>query len=326
MLFVLIPGPVAGEHFPERADQSAPCMGDRGYHDTWLDHTHSFFTQQFCQPAVWFDNFFGDDRANEEGWPGSSLRIKGTYRLDQEDDDSYRTSINSSIRLPNASNRFKLVLTAGSKEDDKALQADGSAIDQEVLEGDAGGESSLALRWHTIRSRKTKLTIGGGARLETPLLPFIRVRLRHTEPIGERTQVRLVPTYLAVREEGVTRSIRFDLERLLGGSSLIRLSQAVKRQDEDYDVVGYRWGTELAWLTQLSERRALSVEIGRAGITRPGNIATTYRVGSRFRAQFHRQWLYYELEPEIYWPRDVIDGSYKRIYAISLRLEINFIS
>ncbi len=326
MLFVLISGPVAAEHFPERADQSAPCMGDRGYHDTWLDYTHAFFTQKFCQPAVWFDNFFGDNRANEEGWPGSSLRIKGTYRLDQEEDDSYRTSINSSIRLPNASNRLKLVLTADSKEDEQIVQGNEDAIDQEVLEGDAGGNSSLALRWHILRNKKSKLTIGGGARLETPLIPFIRIRLRHTEPIGERTQVRLVPTYLAVREEGVTRSGRVDVERLMGEKSLLRLSQSVKRQDDEFEFVGHRWGTELSLMSQLTKRRAISVEVGQEGNTRPKNIITRYRFGTRYRVQFHRPWLYYELEPEIYWPRDVIDGSYKRIYALSLRLEINFIN
>jgi hypothetical protein len=325
-LLFLIPEPVWAEQIPEKPDQTAPCMGDRGYQDTWLDHTHAFFTQQFCQPAVWFDNFFGDDRANEEGWPGSSLRIKGTYRLDQEEDDSFRTSIKSSVRLPNVSNRLKLVLTAGGEEEGQFLQADEDPISQEVVEGDAGGETSLALRWHILRSRKTKVTVGGGARLESPLVPFIRVRLRHTEPIGDRTQVRLVPTYLAVRDEGVTRSVRLDLERLLGSKSLVRLSQSVKRQDNEYESVGHRWGTELSLLTRLTKKRALSLEVGQEGITRPSTITTTYRIGTRYRVQFHRPWLYYEIEPEVYWPRDEIDGSYKRVYAISFRLEINFIS
>ncbi len=254
------------------------------------------------------------------------MRIKGTYRLDQEEGDSYNTAINSSIRLPKTSNRLKLVLTVGGAEDEQIVQADEDPIGQEIVEGDAGGESSLALRWHVLRSRKSKVSIGGGARLEVPLVPFIRVRLRHTEPIGDRTQVRLVPIYLAVKEEGVTRSVRLDLERLLGSRSLVRLSQSVKRKDDEFPVVGYRWGTEFSWLNRLTKKRAFSVEVGQVGITRPSTITTTYRVGARFRAQFYRPWLYYEMEPEVYWPRDEIDGSYMRVYALSLRLEINFIS
>ena len=135
-----------------------------------------------------------------------------------------------------------------------------------------------------------------------------------------------MPTYLAVRDEGATRSVRLDLERLLGSKSLVRLSQSVKRQDNEYESVGHRWGTELSLLTRLTKKRALSLEIGQEGITRPSTITTTYRIGTRYRVQFHRPWLYYEIEPEVYWPRDEIDGSYKRVYAISFRLEINFIS
>jgi len=325
VLLLLSIGTARAEHTSEPSTQEAPCMGDRGYHDTWLDRTHSFFTEQFCQPAVWFDNFFGDDRALDEGWPGSQVRLRSTYRVDERDENSYTTKINANIRLPALSDRLKLILTTKQEEENALVQADSDPIDQEVLEGE-GGEASAGLRLHAFESQRARLTLGGGVRMGDPLDPYVRLRLRYTQPLGDSAQARFVPAVLATSEEDITRSFRLDLEQFVGRTSLFRLSQSLSRNDEEMGQIGSRWATQLSWLKKLSDKRALSVDLGQVGQTRPSTFATTYRIGSRLRVNFFRPWLYYEIEPEIYWPRNELDGTYETVHAISFRLEVQFFS
>ncbi len=47
-----------------------PC--DRGldtydYETSWYDETQIYVNSRFCEPALWFDNFFGNDRIFLEG-------------------------------------------------------------------------------------------------------------------------------------------------------------------------------------------------------------------------------------------------------------------
>ena len=72
---------------PEEGRYTGPCMGEEAFSRTWLDRTHTYITGMLCQPSVWFDGFFGNTRAGEE-WPGSIIRWEGSYRLDEQAEES----------------------------------------------------------------------------------------------------------------------------------------------------------------------------------------------------------------------------------------------
>lgn len=52
-----------GERLPDRYEV---CQDELGRPDSWLDRSHSYLTQRLCEPAAWFDGFFGDPRSLEE--------------------------------------------------------------------------------------------------------------------------------------------------------------------------------------------------------------------------------------------------------------------
>jgi hypothetical protein len=83
------------------------------------------------------------------------------------------------------------------------------------------------------------------------------------------------------------------------------------------------WGSELSLIRELSVKSAITFTGGIYGSSNPSTIANNYRFLTRYRQNFLTEWLYYELEPEISWPRTA-DGARVAKYAMTFRLEVVF--
>ncbi|HSH27895.1 MAG TPA: hypothetical protein VK972_09060, partial [Wenzhouxiangella sp.] len=60
------------------------------------------------------------------------------------------------------------------------------------------------------------------------------------------------------------------------------------------------------------------------GYTEPRFETEEYFVALRFRRQFLRHWLYYEVQPEHAWPKDFDTGERRSDWRITFTLEIQF--
>lgn len=326
LLLVLIPViPVSAEVLPpEEGRYTGPCMGEEAFGRTWFDRTHSYITSMLCQPSVWFDGFFGQYRAGED-WAGSLIRWQGSIRFDEQEKVAYRSEFNASFRLPNMSKKVKLVITSETRDDPTNSHPDDDPYDLEPPLGSSAVEenqTTAGLRYYLIDTRKVRLNIGAGLKLGDPVQQYVRVRLRYTESLGNSTLLRLTPTAIWLKEDGVNRSLRVDLEQRMSENVLIRASQSFVREELEPGVL---WGTVLTLYDRLSAVTVLALEAAATGTTHPDNRVERYRLSTRLRSNFLRDWLFLELEPEYYWPRDSL-GEYHLFKAITFRLEMQFYS
>lgn len=111
-----------------------------------------------------------------------------------------------------------------------------------------------------------------------------------------------------------------DLERLLDRKTLLRWANA---GTVSYEIKGMEWGSELSLIRELSHRSAVTLTGGVYGHSYIDGVVDNYRVFSCYRRNFLRSWLFYELEPEISWPRSA-DGSFSTNLALTFRLEVMF--
>ncbi len=309
---------------PEKGRYTGPCMGEEAFPDAWLDRAHNYITRTLCQPAAWFDGFFGEHRAGED-WPGSLVRWRGGYRIDQAEDHSYRSEIDAGFRLPRMSERFKLTITSKSGDDKGTDQADADPFDPAApsQDGAAGDRRTTAgLRYSLLEARRVSLSLGGGVKFSDPPDPYVRFRLRVTEPLGEAALVRITPSVIWYRDEGLTRSLRLDVERRLGENILLRGTQSFLRKEQEPGVL---WGTSLTLYDRLTPRTSVQLSASAVGTTHPDNRVERYRLATRLRQNVLRRWLFLEIEPELYWPRDE-EGRYRRYRAITFLLEMQFYS
>lgn len=328
LIFMLAPplaNPTMAEEVPPgEVNDTGPCMGEEGFEHSWLDRTHAYITSILCQPSVWFDDFFGQHRGGED-WPGSLVRWRGSVRFDEQDSVTYRSEFSAGFRLPKMSKKMKLIITSETRDDQTSSHPDDDPYESDPAAGitrSDNNQTTAGLRYYLTDTRKVLLNIGAGVKLGDPIQPYVRTRLRYTEPLGRSTLFRLTPTVIWFKEDGINRSIRMDLEQRMSENVLIRGSQSLVRKELE---PGLAWGTVITLFDRLSSVTVLAFEAAATGKTRPDNHVERYRLAARLRSNFLKDWLFVELEPEYYWPRDST-GEHHLFRAITFRLEMQFYS
>src|SRR5512140_616808 len=108
LLLFLATGSSPAADFP---DGSAPAATDTAADsvspaadNSWMDQTHSRVERDLFDTVLWFDRFFGDDRMVVTERPESYLRWMNSFRWDEEEHFSLRSTVRASLRLPRLKN------------------------------------------------------------------------------------------------------------------------------------------------------------------------------------------------------------------------------
>lgn len=290
------------------------CRDDQGRPESWLDRTHSYLNQRLCEPAAWFDGFFGDSRAEEETPVGSFFRIRNSLIWDEEENFEHKLRISANISLPRVSDRVRLLVSRGESID-------------ENLEGDPrGGEDDeqtrLGLRVLLAGQGVTRFDVDGTVKVNTSgLNPRVRARARRTLGLTDTTAARFTQTGFWERDEGFGTSTRADWEWLPSDIALVRLTGGATFSE---DTDGVDWRAGLVGFRQLNRKTAIRSELGAFGFTRPDVEVEEVFVNFRFRRSFLRDWLFYELQPEYAWPLEIDTGRRRSDMRFYLTLEVQF--
>ena len=292
-----------------------PC--DRGmdtydYEKQWYDSSQIYINTKFCEPALWFDNFFGNDRLFEEGVAGTYIRWRNDFSYDEESYFDYQTSLTASVELPGFDDKLRLTFEGDQDEDLRDIAPGGPGTDET--------RNTLGLQVDIKENNRSKFS--GNVSLSPKLL----LRYRYTYPITQWVTMRL--TQELERKKAVNKArTRIDYEHTVKKNLLFRSSSEGK-VSEDFD--GVDWLQAFVLYQRLSKKSSLAYETSANGITEPRSLTLNYRVGVRYRKNFHREWLFYEIAPEVTWPvsldgdRDEITINRRSKYLIFFRLEVHF--
>jgi hypothetical protein len=291
------------------------CRDDKDRPASWLDRTHSYLSERLCEPAAWFDGFFGDPRAAEETPIGSFFRVRNSFRWDESENFGHDIRVSANISLPRVSDRVRLLISRDESLEGELGQGDNRDDDRDE-------QTRLGLRLLLSDFGRTQLDLDGTVKVgRGGLNPRVRGRARHTWGLTETTQARFTQTAFWEREDGVGTSSRADWEWLPSSRSLVRLTgRGTVSEGSD----GVDWRGALVGFRQLNRRTAIRSEIGAFGHTRPTRYTEEYFVNFRFRRTFLRDWLFYELQPEYAWPRDEATGERGSDFRFIVTLEIQF--
>jgi len=290
-----------------------PC--DRGldtydYETSWYDDTQIYVNSQFCEPALWFDNFFGSDRVFQEGAAGTYIRWRNDFSYDEEEYFKFKTDISFSVELPVLEDRLRLTFES---DEDEHLRDIAPGNDQEAA-------NSLGLQLDVAETSRSKFNIN------VSFTPRVRLRYRYTYPVYESVTLRLTQE---LQREKAVHSARtlIDFEKLFKNQLFFR-SSSEARLSEEFD--GVDWLQAFVLYQRVNKKTSLSYETSANGITEPMTLATNYRVAVRFRKNFHRRWLFYEISPELTWPvsfdedRQLIVKNRRSKWLIFFRFEVHF--
>ena len=285
-----------------------------------VDQTHAFLERSIFDRVIRFDEFFGNVKAEEARPPGYLLRWRNSVRWDEGGEFKYRTSVRAHVHLPRIGRRLGLIVSG----ENEAEPSSGLPEDP----GNPGFDQTLQntrlvnaeLRYTALRKPTSSLFIGAGVRLVIPLEEFVRTRFQYTRPLGADSLARFAETLFWKDRDGVGETTELTLERRLDPKTLLRWANS---GTVSHISKGLEWGTELSVLREFSPRSALSFGGGVFGDTRQPAWVEKFRVFSRYRRNALSPWLFFELEPEVSWPRKD-GGGYPPAHALTFRVEVLF--
>ena len=290
-----------------------PC--DRGldtynYEMSWYDDTQVYVNSRFCEPALWFDNFFANDRIFNKGVAGTYIRWRNDFTYDEEEYFKFETDISFSVELPGTESRLRLTFDSG---EDDALR--------DIAPGGAQNTTnSLGLQLDVAENERSKFNIS------VSLSPRVRLRYRYTYPVLPLVTLRYTQEIQRQKAINSARTL-IDVEKLFENQLFFR-SSSEGRVSEEFE--GVDWLQAFVLYQRVNKKTSLSYEISANGISEPRWMATNYRAAVRFRKNFHRRWLFYEISPEMTWPvtfdedrLEIVDDRRSK-WLIFFRLEVHF--
>ncbi|MEW6719057.1 MAG: hypothetical protein AB1346_01260 [Thermodesulfobacteriota bacterium] len=301
---------------------AAPAVADHAADspdNTWIDRYHASIEHRLFGTSLWFDRFFVDDAIQEELDPDSSLRWTNEFRWDQKDSFEYRFRVRARLRLPRLQGRLRLIISGENQGDPTGIRPEDPG-NPGLDVGSVNRKASTELAYDLYRSGNTLVSPGVGVLVRTRPRAFVRTRFLHIRELAYSVIGRLavIPFWQTRDGFGVSNLLEFD--RQLDLLTLLRWSNSATISE---DTVGWEWGSEIAVLRKLSPVSAITFAANASGTTRPVATVQNYRVYVTYRRNFLRPWLYYELEPDVNWPREV-GGGRDTVLGGTVRLEVNF--
>jgi hypothetical protein len=317
------PQPGAQAENTERfGPQVDPCFTVTVEGDTWLDQVHGFVQDNTCEPSVWFDTFFVKDHILLDPRPGTFIILRNSPRWTEGHGVDIIRNYSIRYRLPQLENllkRAKVYLVSASPAD-KVTTQPGQPVDPGIDPETGARKPIVALRADLYTRLRSLVSIESGVKISLHSDAYIRARYQYTKPFSEIYLVRFSNIAMWQIIEHFTNTTQLDLERKITTFTFVRWGNNVTYAE---GTSGITWNTGISLFTQLTPRSAISYDTSVWGVNHPAWILQNYRVGSVYRQGFYRPWLFFELAPEITWPRD---SSYHRnsVYAFMATLEIQF--
>jgi hypothetical protein len=146
------------------------------------------------------------------------------------------------------------------------------------------------------------------------------MRYQYVNPFGEVYLIRFSEIAMWQAIEHFSNTLQLDLERKFTTFTFVRWGNNVTYIQ---GTPGVTWNSGISLFTQLTPKSAISYDTSMWGVNHPDWVIQNYRVGSLYRRNFYRPWLFFELAPEVTWPKDE-RGHRNSTYAFMTTLEIQF--
>ncbi|SDI44154.1 hypothetical protein SAMN04488540_101413 [Ferrimonas sediminum] len=290
MLLLGAPGWGAATETPAPEQEAEPDRPELDQELRWFDKAHTLLSGSAQSSALWFDDFFGP--SDDADQASSHFRLRLQQEFVEREEDELRLRVSASYYLPKTSKRLKLLLE--SDEQDDLSQVSDS------LGADAEATTRAALRWIPINLDSWDLSVDLGASLSSGLNPFLRSRARYFESVNDNTLLKLSQEVRVESNDGWSETSRLNLERVYD-DHVYRWQNRARFGEE---TEGLEWVTSLSRIQWLDDKTAFSTFIAASGATRDdGDESEIRRLGFTFRRNFARDWLFYEVEPQLTWPR-----------------------
>lgn len=283
------------------------------------DRTHLAMSRGVCWSVDWFDRFFASPDSLLDEPATTLVRVIGAHRWQDNGDLGNEVRVRASVDLPNLSNRIRLTFrNDDDPDDDFAAAADSKP---EEVGDNEDSTFRAALNWAARQRQRDSIDLEVGVRSQFRTFTRARYRLRLPMP-GDNWKFQFTETLYWIDGTGLGTESRFEFDRPLTTRTALRLTtEAEHNEDLQERELGWDLSQTAVFYLRLNSRTALQYSVGAQGFSDPSANVDVWRTSLRYRRNFLRPWLFFEVEPFAFWPRT---DDYHGVSGVVLRLETQF--
>ncbi len=295
------------------AESSVPQTQTSDQFDS-VESQRNYVSGRIANFASSIDRFFGGNRHYQES-NQTVVKLDLTRVTGYGGDGKPKFAAKVKLKLPVTEGRLRLLLETDPESNISAEPVPGSTVlrDKVVVPRSA----ALAVRYATAEESQWHFSTDWGIKFPIPLKPFVRARGSYSMPVGE-WRMNLAESVYWFNTLGVGETTQIDLERIISTPLLFRSSSIATwlNDKQNFDL-----RQELTFFHKLNDRSALRYQASATGVSNPQLQVTDYVLLVFYRYRLHKQWLFYEISPQLHFPRE---KQYQSSPALSMRLEVLF--
>lgn len=301
-----------GETAPVTEEDDVPRLNLPGI--GILDASHGYFSKNIEGLSDSVDTFFGDDRIFEEA-SGTYVQVRSSMIYSKYGTFDFDTQLRAKIKLTNLKrlgNRVQLLI---SGDDDGPSGPITSGGELGNLAEDLDPSTSLQVL--LLEKERWDIRIQPGVKFRTPIDPFVKLRVRRQQPLGEAWLTRTTVYPAWYKSRGFEFPGTLDFERGTGQGAFFRASTNVLWYEEENKNLFA--GQSFFFSHPLTKRSQMAYNVGVSFEREPRWRDTGYFATIRYRANIHRGWIFFEVKPQILFQRE---SDFKPDPSLALTLEL----
>jgi hypothetical protein len=266
----------------------------------FIDVGHGFFSRSLESMTDHVDTFFGDDRIFIED-SGTYTRLSGSAIYEKKGELTFDGTVRLRLDLQNLSRLGRKVNLILASDDDAP---DGGKITtgEPIFDRIDSAKPVAALQIVLQEKRRWDVRLQPGLKMRVPLDPFIKLRTRRLQPLGEDWLLRLTTIPAWYESRGLELKSVLDFDTTPSERSLLRLSNGLFWEEGSKKNVQLQPSVSYSYI--LTPADIIAATTGVIFDTTPYLRDTTYFANIRYRRNLHEKWIFVEIKPQIVFERN----------------------
>ncbi|MGB9093955.1 MAG: hypothetical protein WCB93_07560 [Gallionella sp.] len=283
-----------------------------------MDAPRDYLSGKIIGFATDMDRFFGNDR-NYQETNKSVVQLDLARATGYGGDRKLVLSARANLNLPSTEKRLHLLIESNP---DQNISGEPTTTQNTAINNQVSGPQSygLALRYEKVKEELRALHVSADAGLKFQGIhvdPFMRARTSYSVPF-DTWRMKAAESVYWFNTIGLGETTQVDFEHVVSEPVLFRAtSNATWLKDkQNFDL-----RQDFSLYQTLNERTALLYQASAIGVSNPQVELTEYIAQILYRYRLHRQWVFFELNPQLVFPKV---NNFRSSFALTMRLEMLF--
>lgn len=287
----------------DKPQQSPPVT------ESWLDNWHSNFSESMDYTAQRLDEFFALADSDEHENARAEGRVRFGWEPRTRDLAAQDFRFRVRVKLPALKDRVDLMLS-----DDESYDRQDSIRAARDAVNENRDSTTLSLRYQDEQDSPISHRIGAGRRGQIFAKSQYESDYHFTDFLKMDYDAEL---YYYTRDQ-LGAELGLDFTYLLADEKYLRFNNRYYYRDRFED---WFWRHEVQYLRPLTQESAILYTFVTKGLTKPNHHLNEVYTSARWRTNYLRSWLYFELEPFVIWLRK---EDFKPSYGVAMRFEFYY--